>query len=66
MKKIIPAIAILIVSALMLASASFAWFTMNKTVTATGMNFSVSAPDNLQIGIDDPDNADSIKWGVVN
>ena len=52
MKKLIPALVMLIVSALVMTSASYAWFTMNKTVTATGMNMTVQAPENLQISLD--------------
>ena len=37
MRKLIPAISMLMVAAIMLTTASFAWFTMNEQVTATGM-----------------------------
>jgi hypothetical protein len=37
MKKLIPAAGMLMVSAMMLASSTYAWFSMNKAVTATGM-----------------------------
>ena len=36
-KKLIPALCMLLVSAVMLGSTTFAWFSMNTTVTATGM-----------------------------
>ncbi len=36
-KKLIPALCMLLVSAVMLGSTTFAWFSMNNTVTATGM-----------------------------
>lgn len=36
-KKIIPALAMLLISAVLMSTASFAWFSMNDTVTATGM-----------------------------
>ena len=36
-KKLIPAIGMLMLSAVMLVTSSFAWFSMNTTVTATGM-----------------------------
>lgn len=36
-KKLIPALCMLLVSAVMLGSTTFAWFSMNKTVTATAM-----------------------------
>ena len=47
-RKLIPAIALLLVSAVLLSTASYAWFTTNKIVTAS-MNVSVTAPQNLQI-----------------
>lgn len=37
MKKLIPAVVMLLVSALLMATASFAWFSMNQTVTAKDM-----------------------------
>ncbi len=37
-KKIIPALAMLLVSAVMLSTASFAWFAMSSEATANGMN----------------------------
>lgn len=56
MKKLIPALAMLLVSAVVMSSASFAWFTMSRQVTAQGMNVTVTAPNNLMIkktGADD-------------
>ena len=53
MKKIIPALALLLVSAVMLATSSFAWFSMNTTVTVTGMSVSTRISDNLQIADDE-------------
>ena len=37
-KKLIPALGMLMLSAVMLVTSSFAWFSMNTDVTATGMN----------------------------
>ena len=48
-RKLIPAVAMLLVSATMLSTASFAWFSMNSQVTATGMNVNVSAPASIMI-----------------
>ena len=36
-RKLIPALAMLLLSAVLMSTASFAWFSMNATVTATGM-----------------------------
>lgn len=37
-KKLIPALGMLVLSACMLVTSTFAWFSMNDTVTATGMS----------------------------
>lgn len=50
MRKLIPAFAMLLVSAIMMSTASFAWFTMNDEVTATGMNIQAQATGSLVIG----------------
>jgi hypothetical protein len=50
-KKIIPALVMLLVSAVLLSTASYAWFSMNTTVTATGMSVTVQVPDSLQISL---------------
>ena len=38
MRKLIPALAMLLISAVMMSTASFAWFSMNTTVSASGMS----------------------------
>lgn len=48
MKKLIPAICLLLVSAVMLGTSTFAWFSMNTTVTATGMQV-VAKSDNTYL-----------------
>lgn len=55
MKKLIPAVAMLLVSVVTMSTASFAWFSMSRQVTAEGMNVTVSAPTNLQIKADSAD-----------
>ena len=49
MKKLIPALALLLVSAVMLGTSSFAWFSMNTTVQATGMEVKAATAKNLVI-----------------
>lgn len=56
-KKLIPALCMLLVSAVMLGSTTFAWFSMNKTVTATGMEIKAEVPTQLLIS------ADNSVWG---
>lgn len=49
MRKLVPAFAMLMVAAIMMSTASFAWFTMNESVTATGMTVQAKASGNLLI-----------------
>ena len=48
-RKLIPAIGMLTVSAMMLSSATYAWFTMNKQVSVTGMEVKAHAEEGLLI-----------------
>ena len=43
-RRLIPAIAMLMVSAVLMSTASFAWFSMNDEVTATGISVTAQAP----------------------
>ena len=49
MKKLIPAIVLLLVSAIILSTASFAWFSMNTQVVALNMQVKAVAEDGLLI-----------------
>lgn len=48
-RAFISAIAMLVVSAIVLTSATFAWFSMSKQATIDEMNLSVTAPEGIQI-----------------
>ena len=48
-KKIMTSASMLLVSALMLSSTTYAWFTMNKEVSVTGMQLKATAEDGLVI-----------------
>jgi hypothetical protein len=48
-KKLIPAAGMLALSASMLATSTYAWFTMNKAVTVTGMTLKTKVSSNLLI-----------------
>lgn len=48
-KKLIPALAMLLVSATAMSSATFAWFSMNKEVSATSMEVRAVAEQGLLI-----------------
>ena len=49
MKKLIPALCMLLVAAALLGTSTYAWFSMNNTVTATGMNVKATTTDSLAI-----------------
>jgi len=48
-KKIASALAMLMLSAAMLGTSTYAWFTMNRTVTVTGMEVQTKVSGNLLI-----------------
>ena len=54
-KKLIPALCMLLVSAVMLGTTTFAWFSMNNRVTASGMQV-VAKSDNTYLLIGTGDN----------
>lgn len=58
-RKLIPALAMLLISATMLTSASFAWFSMNSEVKATGMQVQATAEQGILIA---PNGTES--WGA--
>ena len=49
MKKLLPAVGMLAISATMLGTSTYAWFTMNKTVEVTGMELKTKVGANLLI-----------------
>lgn len=49
LRKIIPAIAMLLISATLVGTSTFAWFSMNNTVTVTGMSVTTKVGSNLLI-----------------
>jgi hypothetical protein len=51
-RKLLPAAGMLAVSASMLATSTYAWFTMNRTVTVTGMTMNTKVSENLLIAND--------------
>lgn len=48
-RRLIPALAMLVISAVLLSTASYAWFTMSRSVTADGIKLTAIAPTNLLI-----------------
>ena len=51
MKKLVLAAGMLMVSATMLATSTFAWFTMNKEVTVTGLQMQATTSAGLEISL---------------
>ncbi len=49
MRKLIPALAMLVLSAVMMSTASYAWFSMNTNVVAEGMKIQAQASGSLVI-----------------
>lgn len=58
-KILLSSIAMLLVALVALGSATYAWFTVNKTVTAGTMQITAAAPSGLQI------TADGTTWGTT-
>ena len=55
MRKLLPAFAMLLVSAIMLSTASFAWFSTNTRATAGGMKVQATTSGGLAIAFAIPD-----------
>lgn len=49
MKKLIPAVVMLLISAVVLSTASYAWFSVGTSVTATGLSVKADAPASISI-----------------
>lgn len=50
-KKLVPATGMLLVSALMLTTSTYAWFTMSREVEVTGIQMAATVPEDLQISL---------------
>ena len=48
-RKLVPAMALLLVSVMMMSTTTYAWFSINKTATAKGMQVQATAAQNLMI-----------------
>ncbi len=55
--KLIPALCMLLISAVLVGTSTYAWFSMNTQVTATGMKVKAVAEDGILIS-----NADKTSW----
>ena len=54
-KKLFSAAVMLLIAAVAVTSASYAWFTMNKEVSTTGLTMTATAPTSLQISVNGGD-----------
>lgn len=54
-KKLIPAVAMLTTSAVMLSTATYAWFTMNKDATVTGLQLTATTSNSLELSLGEID-----------
>lgn len=59
-KKIIPAVGMLALSATMLSTSTYAWFTMNKEVQMTGLNMTATVGEGMEISLACVDASDKI------
>jgi len=50
-RKIIPAAGMLMVSALMLSTSTYAWFTMSREVEVTGIKMTASVPEGYEVSL---------------
>ncbi len=58
-RKLIPAVGMLVVSAMMLSSSTYAWFTMSDNVSVTGMQLKATSDGGLLIINEDLDDTDA-------
>ena len=65
MRRLIPAIAMLLVSAVMLSTASFAWFTISTSTQVTGMEVTAVAGSSLLI-VDAKETPDESDFKTAN
>lgn len=54
-KKIIPAVGMLALSATMLSTSTYAWFTMNKEVQMTGLSMTAAVGEGMEIALAEVD-----------
>lgn len=51
MRKLIPATSMLLVSSIMLASSTYAWFTMSKEVEVKNISMTATVPEDIQLSL---------------
>lgn len=65
-RKIIPALAMLVVAAVMLTTASFAWFALSTEVSVTNMSVGIKSDSSFLLISQDPDLSDIRDGGEIS
>lgn len=63
-KKLIPAVAMLTTSAVMLSTATYAWFTMSREVEVTGIKITATTPQTIEISLGQATTSNTLTHGV--
>ncbi|WP_456033157.1 hypothetical protein [Ruminococcus sp.] len=63
-KKLIPAVAMLTTSAVMLSTATYAWFTMSREVEVTGIKLTATTPQTIEISLGQATTSNTLTQGV--
>lgn len=65
-RKLLPAIAMLTVSAIMLSTATYAWFTMNKDATVSNIQMTATTPSSIEISLGHISGGDGETKSITN
>lgn len=63
-KKLIPAVVMLTTSAVMLSTATYAWFTMSREVEVTGIKLTATTPQTIEISLGQATTSNTLTHGV--
>lgn len=63
-KKLIPAVAMLTTSAVMLSTATYAWFTMSREVEVTGIKLTATTSQTIEISLGQATTSNTLTHGV--
>lgn len=65
-KKLLPAVAMLTTSAVMLSTSTYAWFTMSREVEVTGLQMAATVPEDIQISLGALTNGElNLQTGII-
>lgn len=63
-KKLIPAVAMLTTSVVMLSTATYAWFMMSREVEVTGIKLTATTPQTIEISLGQATTSNTLTHGV--